>query len=90
MRVFLTFLMHIYIFSGPNYRFGNLVILASYAGSEDHMAMAMDLALQPRRIYVLIRVSYFAGMFKVDSVGGVPYQSVSDINFSIDQRPIPL
>lgn len=78
------------MFTGLIYRSGNLVILISYAGSEDNMAMAMDVALQPRRIYVLIRVSYFASMFKVDSVSSVPYQSVSNIIILINRRLISI
>lgn len=39
--------------------------------------MAMDMGLQPRRIYALIRLSYLTDSFKVDSISSVPYQSVS-------------
>ncbi|KIM87137.1 hypothetical protein PILCRDRAFT_64451 [Piloderma croceum F 1598] len=56
---------------------GNLVILVSYAGSEDDTSIAMDVGSHPRRIYALIRLSYLADVFKVDEVRSVPYQSTS-------------
>lgn len=39
----------------------------------------MVVGSQPRRIYALARVSFLSNMFKVESVTGVPYQSVSPI-----------
>ncbi|KDQ60778.1 hypothetical protein JAAARDRAFT_190924 [Jaapia argillacea MUCL 33604] len=54
---------------------GALVVLVSYAGIEDDSAM--DIEMHPRRIYAIVRLSNYSGIFKVDQVHGVPYQSTS-------------
>lgn len=50
-------------------------MLISYAAMEDS-SMALDVP-SVRRIYALSRLSCLGETFKVDSVGSVPYQSVS-------------
>jgi nuclear pore complex protein Nup133 len=61
---------------------GQLVILASYAGIEE--AIAVDM-VGIRRIYTLIRLSYAADTIKVESVVSVPYQSVCTLPTHLHQ-----
>ena len=53
---------------------GKMVILVSYAGKEETMAVDMVL---PRRVYALVRMSYASGMFRVEYLSTIPYQNAS-------------
>jgi hypothetical protein len=62
---------------------GGLVILVSYAGIEGESTMDMG---DIRRMYALVRLSSTGGIFRVENVGSVPYQNVSEaghLNFRL-------
>ena len=61
-----------------------VVLLVSYAGVDDENSMMVS--NNPRRMYVLIRLSYTANSFSTEDAIVVPYQSVSPLLISSLRR----
>lgn len=59
---------------------GKIVVLVSYAHTEESSWMSTDSA-GTRRVFALIRLSVYGDIFKVEGIKTVPYQTVSSCGF---------